>query len=102
MKLLFFLVPPPLRYLVFPDVLRLRREHRIVGNLIGLLPRAPRQIQFSGLPLQLLPEEVYILTKKGIGKLVVNPALAEKPGPKEQENYQKYLKESFEEQRVVG
>ncbi|KAK3773147.1 hypothetical protein RRG08_013734 [Elysia crispata] len=43
------------------DVQMLREECRIVGKLVGCLPRAPRQNIQLGLPLQLMPEEAKLL-----------------------------------------
>lgn len=51
------------------DVLLLRRQHRIVGKLVGALPRAPQQNNQLGLPLQLSPEEVTVIVEKGIAEL---------------------------------
>ncbi|XP_011405589.1 PREDICTED: tRNA-splicing endonuclease subunit Sen34-like [Amphimedon queenslandica] len=42
----------------------LRRDHRITGSLIGGLPTSPRQRDYMGLPLELLPEETSLLLKK--------------------------------------
>ena len=47
-------------------MIALRKEHRIVGNLVGCPPRAPRQVAFSGLPLILQPEEVTVLLREGV------------------------------------
>uniref|UniRef100_A0A1X7UB42 tRNA-intron lyase n=1 Tax=Amphimedon queenslandica TaxID=400682 RepID=A0A1X7UB42_AMPQE len=44
----------------------LRRDHRITGSLIGGLPTSPRQRDYMGLPLELLPEETSLLLKKGL------------------------------------
>ena len=44
----------------------LRHEWRIVGGLIGALPRQPRQNSQLGPPLLLLPEEVALLLNKGM------------------------------------
>ncbi|KAH9494472.1 tRNA-splicing endonuclease subunit Sen34 [Bulinus truncatus] len=43
------------------DVQMLREECRIIGKLTGCLPRAPRQNNYLGLPLQLMPEEAKLL-----------------------------------------
>jgi len=43
------------------DAQMLREECRIVGKLTGCLPRAPRQNNHLGLPLQLMPEEAKLL-----------------------------------------
>ena len=47
------------------DAKILREDYRIVGTLVGSLPRAPRQNTHLGLPLQLLPEETSLLLEKG-------------------------------------
>ncbi|CAG8522926.1 24192_t:CDS:2 [Dentiscutata erythropus] len=49
---------------------KLRKDHRIVGSLVGSLPRYPLQNQFLGLPLSLMPEEVTLLLSKGIIVLI--------------------------------
>ncbi|KAG0212724.1 tRNA-splicing endonuclease subunit [Mortierella sp. GBA30] len=48
----------------------LRQAHRIVGSLTGSLPRSPMQNIFQGLPLRLLPEEVYVLCSNGLVDIV--------------------------------
>ncbi|KAI8352828.1 tRNA-splicing endonuclease subunit Sen34-like protein [Choanephora cucurbitarum] len=55
------------KFLVFnaKDAEKLRCKHRIVGSLQGTLPQFPLQNTFYGLPLLLIPEEVYLLNKKG-------------------------------------
>ncbi|KAL4217920.1 tRNA-splicing endonuclease subunit Sen34 [Mactra antiquata] len=52
------------------DVRRIREEFRIVGTLVGCLPRAPRQNVQLGLPLQLMKEEVHLLSEKGYADIV--------------------------------
>lgn len=52
----------------FTDARYVREELRIVGTLVGCLPRAPRQNVHLGLPLQLMPEETTLLLEKGITK----------------------------------
>ncbi|KAI9309582.1 tRNA intron endonuclease [Cunninghamella echinulata] len=52
------------------DVKTLRCEHHIVGSLQGTLARFPLQNSFYSLPLLLLPEEVVLLLKKGLGHCV--------------------------------
>ena len=47
------------------DVCTLREKRRIVGTLVGCLPRKPRQNVHLGLPLQLMPEEAVLLINKG-------------------------------------
>ncbi|XP_041466764.1 tRNA-splicing endonuclease subunit Sen34-like [Lytechinus variegatus] len=68
----------------------LRREHHIVGSLIGALPGAPRQNIQLGLPLQLMPEEAAVLLQHGVGKLVTMSVA--KPS--------KYQVKAFNQQRM--
>jgi tRNA-splicing endonuclease subunit Sen34 len=42
-----------------------RKEHRIIGVLLGNIPRSSQQNVFNGLPLCLLPEEAYLLVTSG-------------------------------------
>src|ERR1700753_2079645 len=55
------------RYLIFAvdAVSYLRRVHRISGVLIGNIPRATQQNIFSGIPLELMPEEARLLVLQG-------------------------------------
>lgn len=48
----------------------LRREHHILGVLMGTLPQAPSQNVFLGLPLELMPEEARLLVEKGLAYIV--------------------------------
>lgn len=45
--------------------MRLREEHRIVGSLVGGVPGKNRQNDEHGLPLQLLPEQLFLLIDLG-------------------------------------
>ena len=47
-----------------------RREHNICGVLIGGLPQAPQQNVFSGLPLELMPEEAQLLVERDVAYIV--------------------------------
>ncbi|XP_050389564.2 tRNA-splicing endonuclease subunit Sen34 [Patella vulgata] len=58
------------------DVMKLREDYRIVGNLVGCLPRAPRQNIQLGLPLQLAPYEVTLLLEKGLCELLESVKLS--------------------------
>lgn len=60
------------KYFVFnvKDVQRLRCDHRIIGALSGTLSQLPLQNTFYGLPLILLPEEVHVIKKHGLGTVV--------------------------------
>ncbi|XP_030053660.1 tRNA-splicing endonuclease subunit Sen34 [Microcaecilia unicolor] len=52
------------------DVRKIRQCHRLVGSLVGSLPRKPRQNARLGLPLQLLPEEARLLAEIGVAVLL--------------------------------
>ena len=47
------------------DAVHVREDHRIVGTLVGSLPRLPRQNVQLGLPLQLSAFETRLLVEKG-------------------------------------
>jgi len=51
---------------IFIDAGFLREDHRIVGTLVGCLPRKPLQNLHLGLPLQLMKQEVQLLVDKGL------------------------------------
>ncbi|XP_035208152.1 probable tRNA-splicing endonuclease subunit sen34, partial [Stegodyphus dumicola] len=55
------------------DVYILRKEHHIVGSLVGCYPTKPFQIHAKWLPQQLMPEETTLLLEKGIAKLIPSP-----------------------------
>lgn len=80
------------------DWLKLRQDHRIVGNLIGCLANFPRQDNFLGLPLQLLPEEMTLLIEKGVATPVTYACLLEAPSEKIKECYKKYSETNKTEQ----
>lgn len=80
-----------INYFYLLDWLKLRRDYRIVGELIGCLPKKPRQDVLSGLPLLLQPEEVSLLLEKNFVRLVRYPCLQEPPSDS--------LKQIFEEYR---
>jgi tRNA-splicing endonuclease subunit Sen34 len=60
------------RYLLFDVnvVTYIRREHHICGVLIGNIPLASQQNVFSGIPLELMPEEARLLLEKRIAFVV--------------------------------
>ncbi|KAK2188882.1 hypothetical protein NP493_117g07037, partial [Ridgeia piscesae] len=58
-------------YGLHTDVAVLRQEHRIVGRLVGCLPRLPRQNIQLGRPLQLLAEEATLLVDKGVAQVAL-------------------------------
>jgi tRNA-splicing endonuclease subunit Sen34 len=60
------------RYLIFDinTVTYIRREHHICGVLIGNIPQAAQQNIFSGIPLELMPEETRLLVEHGNAYLI--------------------------------
>ncbi|RHZ80665.1 hypothetical protein Glove_134g208 [Diversispora epigaea] len=67
----------------------LRKDYRIVGSLVGSLPRFPLQNQFYGLPLSLMPEEVTLLLSEGIIILVNDEKSHQTPTKLQIEKYEK-------------
>ncbi|KAK0282062.1 tRNA-splicing endonuclease subunit [Friedmanniomyces endolithicus] len=61
-----------LRYLLYDiaTISHIRAHHNIPGVLIGLLPQAPQQNVFSGIPLELMPEEACLLCERGAAYIV--------------------------------
>ncbi|XP_066994386.2 tRNA-splicing endonuclease subunit Sen34 [Anabrus simplex] len=81
------------------DWLKLREEHHIVGVLVGCLAHLPRQEAFPGLPMMLLPEEATLLLEKKLVQLARFPSLSRAPGPGVKEEFEKYRKRIYEEQK---
>lgn len=82
------------------DWLKLRQEHRIIGDLIGCLPKLPRQSILSGLPLSLLAEEAKLLIDKGIARLVHYPRMEQKPSEDIEKLFLEFREKLFLEQEV--
>ncbi|CAK9795560.1 tRNA-splicing endonuclease subunit Sen34 [Anthophora quadrimaculata] len=80
------------------DWLKLRRDYRIIGELIGCLPKKPRQDVFSGLPLLLLPEEVSLLLEKNVARLIRYPSLQDPPSDTLKETFEEYRNTLYVEQ----
>lgn len=59
-------------YLLFDiDVVTyLRREHNICGVLIGGIPQVPQQNVFLGLPVEIFPEEAFLLVEKDVAHII--------------------------------
>ena len=62
------------------DAISLRRDHRITGSLVGGLPTSPRQRDYMGLPLELLPEETSLLLQKGSSCLCTDHLIVSRLG----------------------
>lgn len=60
------------RYLLYDInvITWLRKQHNILGVLIGTLPQIPQQNVFLGLPLELLAEEARLLAESGLAYIV--------------------------------
>ncbi|XP_012541341.1 tRNA-splicing endonuclease subunit Sen34 [Monomorium pharaonis] len=80
------------------DWLRLRRNHRIIGELVGTFPKSTRQDIFLGLPLLLLSEEVTLLLEKKIACLVECKSLRTLPDESLSQRFQEYRDKLFLEQ----
>ncbi|XP_062591674.1 tRNA-splicing endonuclease subunit Sen34-like, partial [Saccostrea cucullata] len=80
------------------DAVELREEWRIVGCLIGCLPRLPRQNNHLGLPLQLSKEEVTLMLEKGAIILMDGNSGLREPSAKEKEEFDKYREQSYQNQ----
>jgi len=87
-----------------PDtVLKLRQDHRILGNLVGSSPKSPEM----GLPLVLMGEELQLLKEKGLVKLVEIDWLrnkeqrARRASTYREESYQAQIEEFRTERKEV-
>ena len=69
-RFILFLLLPLFLISTFADAIHLRKEHHILGNLVGALPEHPRQHHENGLPLMLMPEEVRLLQCQGLATIV--------------------------------
>lgn len=60
------------RYLLYDvdTIYHVRAKYNITGVLIGCLPQAPQQNVFSGVPVELMPEEARLLVEKGVACVV--------------------------------
>ncbi|KAL8558499.1 hypothetical protein ACOMHN_059240 [Nucella lapillus] len=83
------------------DAVRLREHHRVVGVLVGCLPRHPRQNVHLGVPLQLLPEELALLLSKGIVTLVKEKPLTAEQYSHRAETVAEERKDSFDAQQEL-
>lgn len=77
-------------------------QYRIVGVLVGGLPRHPHQTAMMGIPLILMPEEVTLLKEKGFAKLVSYPEMVTKPSEAVRDTFSEHRKRCYEEQVVTA
>lgn len=80
------------------DVWRLWREYRVVGNLVGSLPRHAHQSNTLGLPLNLLPEEVTLLVEEGLGETVKYKEMETRPSQMLKDMFQHHRDTCYKEQ----
>lgn len=80
------------------DWLKLRRDHRVLGELVGCFPKLTRQDTFLGLPLLLLPEEVTLLLEKNIACLMQCRSLGKLPTVSLNEKFEEYRNILFVQQ----
>ena len=80
------------------EVFRIRSTYRIVGSLIGSLPRKQRQNSVCSLPLLLSQEEVTLLLDKGFAKIFDVPQTFPTPSNKEVEEFNELRRESIVKQ----
>ena len=76
------------------DVIKIRSQYRIVGSLIGSLPRKPRQNNAFSLPLLLSREETTLLLDKGFARIFHMPRNLPKPSDELVEKFNELRKES--------
>lgn len=81
------------------DWLKLRQEHRILGDCIGCIAKKPRQDYISGLPMLLLPEEAKLLIEKGIGRLIQRSVLKETPSESLRKKFEEYRSKLYADQQ---
>ena len=80
------------------DVIKLKKELRIPGVLIGSLSRKPWQNQVMSLPLLLTPEEVTLLIEKDFAVLIDRAQCSSIPTTNEAECFVKLREQSHLEQ----
>ena len=80
------------------DVIKLKKELRIPGTLVGSLPRKPWQNQVMSLPLMLMPEEVSICIDKGFAHLASKEIGVISPKTEIIEEYQALREKSHTDQ----
>ncbi|XP_068992267.1 tRNA-splicing endonuclease subunit Sen34-like [Neodiprion pinetum] len=82
------------------DWFKCRTEVRIIGELIGCLPKLLRQEVLLDLPLLLMPEEVVLMVKKNIARLVDYPSIRKQPSESFKKIFQEHRDKLYKEQEV--
>ena len=76
------------------DALKIRSKYRIVGSLIGSLPRKPKQNHCFSLPLLLSQEEATLLLHKGLARIFNTPRFFPSPSKEEAETFHELRRDS--------
>ena len=76
------------------DALKIRSKYRIVGCLIGSLPRRPQQNHCFSLPLLLSQEEATLLLHKGLARICITPKRFPAPSKEEVERFNELHRDS--------
>lgn len=84
------------------DAELIRRKYRIVGNLVGCLPRRSYQNSNLGLPLRLFKEEVTLLLKKKYARLVEYEEMGKEPSIEIKGMFQNFRQNNYEEQATAA
>ena len=84
------------------DVQYARTNHRIVGCMVGSLPRHPHQTAVLGLPLKLMPEEVTLLLEKRLARPVCFSSMENRPSENMVDKFRQLRQKSYEEQVTVA
>ncbi|XP_067029303.1 tRNA-splicing endonuclease subunit Sen34-like [Acropora muricata] len=77
------------------EIFIIRSRHRIVGSLIGSLPRKPRQNNVFSLPLLLSREEATLLLEKGFAQIYEMPKTIPLPCSEEVERFKELRQHSM-------
>lgn len=80
------------------DAFKIRSKYRIVGSLIGSLPRKPKQNICFSLPLLLSPEEATLLLDKGLARIFDMPQNLPAPSNEEVETFNELRRDSVVKQ----
>lgn len=75
---------------------------RIIGCLVGGLPRNPHQSSMMGLPLKLMPEEVTLLLEKGFAKPVTYQEMFMPPSCQIKDTFVAFRQNCYQEQIVAA
>lgn len=80
------------------DALKIRSKYRIVGSLIGSLPRKPKQNHCFSLPLLLSQDEATLLLHKGLARIFNTPKSFPAPSKEEVETFNELRRDSMVKQ----